>query len=185
MGVAGALAATYPGGGSGRQIAARCRHKMMEIRPRLPAGPAPPLAAGRRRPLLVPLLSAPLPPPLLLLLPLLSLPLLLASAVAYEYQTLANVTNVQLSSIDGPMTAEADCADSCTAMKSCSGYVYESGMCDLYDKDCRGPVQAGDPAPSNYMARNDCPGEEAFCLKKIVFNINPRRAGRRFYAPPP
>ena len=88
------------------------------------------------------------------------LPLLLASAVAYEYQQLVNVTNPEADSTYPSLAS--DCVNDCDGWSHCSGYVHENGQCTVYDGDCRGPgfAAAGEPAPTNYMARVSCPGEK-------------------------
>ena len=90
---------------------------------------------------------------------LLLLPLLLASAVANVYQQLAGVTDPLENWESPPASTDSECADSCSALRRCSGYVFNGGKCKLYIQDCRGPVQNGQPAPTNYMARVACTGE--------------------------
>ena len=93
--------------------------------------------------------------------PLLLLPLLLASAVAYdyEYEKLAGVTNAVPHPVTYPMEAESDCADLCNSRPRCSGYVFEDGVCRPYMGDCE--VAPDDPpAPHNYMSKMVCPRGE-------------------------
>ena len=95
---------------------------------------------------------------------LLLLPLLLFSALAAVYEPLAGITQVDHQSMLSPVakSSASECADVCDASRYCTaGYLYENGQCQGYVADCRGPGAIGEPAPENYMARNDCPGENS------------------------
>ena len=91
--------------------------------------------------------------------PLLLLPLLLASAVAYEYQQLTNVT-IPYQPVYEKKT-ESECISTCDDWSGCSGYKYDAtvSVCQMFSADCRGPGVNTSHLVTGYHAKNTCPGE--------------------------
>ena len=95
--------------------------------------------------------------------PVLLLPLLLTSALAYRYYQLPDVTISSTPESSTVTSSEEDCALRCDRGPVCSGYKYSStdGVCGRYWLDCRGPGANSSNYDTDFMAKDTCPGEKA------------------------